>query len=222
MKILKLILLIGFMTLLTSKVLATETPYYDQKLVNLLSTKKIRLVVMRHGEAVHNLARLMTSTKSPGIYLTAKGIDQVQGSANKLLTAKIDHIYVSPVYRTLQTAQIVGTSLQIPYQKIQVDERLREQFFGSFEDRTYEEYEAYFPSIENVYVHAVPEGESGIELFSRTHNFLHHIIRKHNNETLLLITHAYNCCQISYCLTGSYNDLPEKAEYKIYDFSEKL
>lgn len=222
MKFIKFFIGVAIMTLLIS---GTPThsitlPQKDEELIQMLQTRNLRLIVMRHGEAIHNLGHLMCSVKSPGVHLTKRGIRQVQRSAHYLLKEHIDCIYASPVYRTLQTAQLVGMQLKLPYQKMFVEERLREQFYGDFEDRTYEEYEAYFFNFEDVYVEAVPNGESGLELFSRTRDLLWSIVTRHQDETILLVTHAYNCCQISKCLTGTYQELPDKAEYKIYEFNK--
>jgi broad specificity phosphatase PhoE len=190
----------------------------EKEVVDLLCQNQVCLIVMRHGEALHNLSHLMVSTRSPGIYLTEKGVKQVENTANRLSKEQVGMIYVSPVYRTLQTAQIVGKALHLPYQKIAIEKDLREQFFGEFEGLTYREYVAYFSSPEDVFVGAVPGGESGQELFNRTRRMLLKIAQKHSHETVLLVTHAFNCCQISKCLTGSYWDSPEQAEYKVYDF----
>jgi alpha-ribazole phosphatase len=198
-----------------------ERGYDEQKLVELLKKQKIRIIVIRHGEAIHNLGHLMTSTKSPGIYLTPKGVQQVKDAAKLLKKEKIDIIYTSPLFRTLQTAQILGDRLQVPYQKILVDERLREQFFGKYEDRTYEEYESTFNSHEELFAEAAPEAEYGREVFARTLEFLETIAAMHKRETILLVTHGYNTSHICKCLTGSLNKHTAKqAEFKIYDFSK--
>lgn len=211
---------IAILTLTSSSLFSTPSSQ-EPNILELLTQSNLRIIVMRHGEALHNLKHLMTSTKSPGIYLTEKGIDQVQNSAIQLFQERVDCIYVSPVYRTMQTAQIVGQILQIPYRKILVEEDLREQYFGTFEDHTYHEYEAYFSESGDEFIYAVPGGESGAELFFRTNEFLSRIAKNHQNETILLVTHGYNCCQISKCLTGSYAAVPEKAEYQIYDFTNE-
>src|SRR5262245_5930096 len=77
----------------------------------LAKKQNIRLIVIRHGEAIHNLTSSMASSRSPGIYLTEKGIDQVKRAALSLKNEEIDHVYVSPLFRTLQTAQHLTTEL---------------------------------------------------------------------------------------------------------------
>lgn len=211
--------LVTFLLLLFISPLNATAVRKDHQLLKEMKKNHIRLVVMRHGEALHNLTHLMTSSRSPGIYLTENGIQQVQHAAEELAKERIASIYVSPIYRTLQTAQIVNLKLNLPFQKIIVEEKLREQFFGEFENGSYLEYEGYFPKINDVFFEAVPGGESGKELYTRTRELLWKIVKDENNnsQTLLLITHGFNSCQISKCLSGSFGDFLGKAEFTIYE-----
>lgn len=191
-------------------------PHKDPAIVEQLVKNEVRLIVIRHGQATHNLKHIMNSSRSPGIYLTDRGREQIQAAAEKLKNQDIDLIYVSPVFRTLQTAQILGAALNIPFQNIIIDDRLREQSWGTFEGKTFEEYESYFKSPdEDVYIAAVPGGESGAELFSRTLDFLRSASRQ-SHKTILVVTHAYNGSQINKILTGEFVNLGQ-GEYKIYD-----
>ena len=90
--------------------------------------------------------------------------------------------------------------LKLPYNKVIVDDRLREQDVGIFENHTYLEYEAYFSSPEDRFILAAPQGESGSEVLARTQELLLKIAVDHPNETVLLVTHAYNCCHINLSL----------------------
>src|SRR5581483_2168584 len=81
--------------------LQKNEPFCDLALVEDMKAKNIRLIAIRHGEATHNLKHLMCSSRSPGVYLTKKGVDQIENAAQKLKDCKIKTIYVSSVYRTL-------------------------------------------------------------------------------------------------------------------------
>lgn len=188
----------------------------DQDLVNLLQKNNLRLIIMRHGQAVHNLGHLMSSSPSPGIYLTDKGIQQIKESSKKLQNENIALIYVSPIYRAMQTAQWLSMELKIPAQNILIDPRIKEQFFGSYEGLTFDAYEAYFPAPEDVYTGAVPGGESGKEVYARALEFLKSIAEKHHDQTILIVTHAFVFSQMNQALTGSFDDIPGQAEFKIY------
>jgi broad specificity phosphatase PhoE len=197
-----------------------KTAIVDQEtaLIELIQSKNLRLIVIRHGEATHNLKRLVISSKSPGIHLTEKGIDQVKAAASRLQNEKIDYIYVSPVYRTLQTAQFLADGLAIDHSIIEIDENLREQYFGEYEGKTYQEYIGYFPEEKDHFYNAVPQGESGKEVALRTMKTLETIANSHSNKTILIVTHAFNCLHIGKLLTGEFPVMPMQAEYNVYDF----
>ncbi len=222
MKDFKLLLILSaicFWIPLTAFTYCEVKPHKDPSIAEQLAKNDVRLIVIRHGQAIHNLKHTMNSSRSPGIYLTDKGIQQIKTSAGRLKDQNIDLIYVSPVFRTLQTSQILGSELSIPFQNIVIDDRLREQSWGKYEGRTYEEYQSYFKNPEDVYVGAVPGGESGSELFSRTLDFLKSAARQ-NHKTILVVTHAFNASQISKILADEYYT-PDQGEYKIYEFQPK-
>ncbi|MBJ7449646.1 MAG: histidine phosphatase family protein [Parachlamydiales bacterium] len=176
----------------------------ETDLKKILSEKNITIIVMRHGEAMHNLDQLMTSSLSPGISLTKSGIEQIESTAQSLKGIRIDHVFVSPVYRTLQTAQLLCQSLGISPTNIEVEPLLKEQYFGVCEGKTLQEYRQIFSKSEDVFLGSAEGGESGVSLHERTMLCIESIAKRFNNQTILLITHGYNSCHINYCLTGSY------------------
>lgn len=207
---------------ITASLHATQPSKSDDHLLDLITLmeqQNLRLIVIRHGEATHNLKRLVISSRSPGIYLTEKGIEQVKAAGQRLKNQQIDHVFVSPVYRTLQTAQLLVQELDITHDKIEIDERLREQFFGTYEGKTFQEYSSYFSQEGSHFYGAVPQGEAGEAVAKRTQDFLHAIAKEHANKTLLIVTHAFNCVHIGKCLTGKFPTQPVQAEYCIYDFT---
>ena len=187
---------------------------YDRDFAEQMQKNQVRLVVIRHGEGIHNINGIMTSSRSPGVYLTENGIEQVKQSASELALHQVDFVYVSPMYRTLQTAQHLAMILEVPHHKIIVDDRLREQSFGDYEGYTWEEYESKFPTLE-AFDQAAPNGETGFDVLARTHEFLRHIFERHPGQTVLLVTHGYNCSIISIGLTGNSKD-HQTAGYAIY------
>lgn len=213
------VIFISLMLFISQTFCYAQTIQKDIELIDLLKQKNIQLIVIRHGEALHNLSHLMCSNRSPAVCLTETGISQIETAADLLSQENINFIYVSPVYRTLQTAQIIAMTLKIPFQKVCVEEDLREQPVGIFENRTYEEYEGYFTSTNDLFTLGAPEGETGEELFLRSRLLLWRVATKHFNETILLVTHAYNCCQIHKCLTDAYGDLPGRGEFRKYNFN---
>lgn len=187
----------------------------EKDLIHTKHENHVRIIVIRHGQGVHNIKDIMTSSLSPGIHLTKEGEKQVRKAALSLRLQKIDFIYISPTYRTLQTAHIIGEYLKIPYHKMIVDERLREQFFGDCEGYTWQEYESIFPPLEDLN-QAAPNGESGLEVMERTREFLRQIITQHPQKTILIVTHGYNCSLINQCLKGRTLQIGT-AGYTIYE-----
>lgn len=192
----------------------------DADLVNLLTAKKMTLIIVRHGEAISNLDDLTTSSRTPGYYLTQKGIEGIQSTAEELADRGISVIYTSPLYRTLQSAQILGKMLHIPPSKQIVDARLAQQNFGVFEGATYQEYKSYFPSSNLLYAQAAPGGESGKTVFERTRNMLWQIA-SNNQKNVLIVTHAFNYGYINKCLTDEFGAFPPLSRYCVFDFNNK-
>lgn len=216
MKILKNIFILFFMLAIPMMpISAKEINGYNPDLAERMHQNHVRLIVIRHGEGVHNINGIMTSSRSPGVYLTENGIEQVKKSAYELALKPVDFVYVSPVYRTLQTAQFLTMILEIPHYKIFVDDRLKEQSFGDYEGYTWEEYESKFSTLE-AFDQAAPNGETGFDVLARTQEFLRHIIESHPNKTILLVTHGYNCSIVSICLTGNTRD-HQTAGYAVYE-----
>lgn len=190
----------------------------DENLVKQLQEARIRLIVMRHAEAVNSIENFIDSNPSPGIYLTDLGEQQGLQAAELLQAEEIDAVYVSPIYRCLQTSQLIAKNLNIPYSKIYVSHKLREQNFGFFNGSNYQEFSALFPGKNEMFTWPVPGGESGFEVFNRSRNLIWKIALNHTNATILIVTQAMNCCHINRSLTGSWGNFTQNCGYIIYDY----
>lgn len=110
----------------------------------------INIVVMRHGEARHNVERRFNSNpKNPGYFesfLTEKGKSIVAQSADRLASElrerklKVSHIFASPLPRTQQTASIVREALGASELTIELDPRLIEVDIGKWEGRYFKDF----------------------------------------------------------------------------------
>jgi len=194
----------------------------DEKLVKQLRLKKLRLIVYRHGEATNNVVQQVVSSRSPGISLTRYGKEQTHACAEQIrngLDCQVV-IYSSPLFRSQQSANILGHDLDIPYQNIWVDDRLKLQTFGVFEGMDYEKYKSFFDSPEEMFYQIVPGHEYGLQVFDRLQSLLWSISKTHYDKTIIIVTHAFNCCYINKCLVGQYDYVPELGEFRIYDFTQ--
>ena len=65
----------------------------------------MKLILMRHGEANDNVEQIFSSDNLSCSLLTKYGAQQVRQTAKKL--GKIDKVYYSPIFRTVQTASLI-------------------------------------------------------------------------------------------------------------------
>ncbi len=147
---------------------------------------------MRHGQAESNVNRVLAG-RTLESHLTEQGRKQVIESANQLMkNIAFEKVYVSPVIRTLETAQLVCERFGIDYV---IEERLYETEMGrlvgmNFEDITMKYgdvltrfYSDYDPVLEGF----------GVEAFAsvkrRIASLLDEILQKHEDSDVLVVTH---------------------------------
>jgi len=147
---------------------------------------------MRHGQADSNVNRVLAGRNMES-HLTERGRQQVQESANQLMkNIAIEKVYVSPVTRTIETAEIVCEILGTDYV---VDDRLYETEMGHFVGMNFEDittkygdvltrfYSDYDPLLEDF----------GVEAFAsvkqRVASLLNDLLFKHEHNNVLAVTH---------------------------------
>lgn len=154
---------------------------------------KNKYYIMRHGQAISNVKNLCScwpeKFHNP---LTKLGREKVKESAEKLKNTcanqgrSIDLIFVSPLLRTQQSAEIVGKILKV---KPKTDKRLREIGFGIFNNHQLEGMWKYFKTEEERIKKAPPKGETYKEILDRMMDVVKNIEKKYKNKNVLLISH---------------------------------
>jgi 2,3-bisphosphoglycerate-dependent phosphoglycerate mutase len=158
-----------------------------------LSSITLPLVIfMRHGQAESNVSRILAGRHMKS-HLTEHGRQQVLDSAKQLMkNIAIEKVYVSPVTRTVETAQIVCQILGTDYV---TDERLYETEMGRLVGMNYEEVTTKHGDVLNrFYSDYDPILESfGVEAFAsvkhRITSLLDDLSQKHEDSNVLMITH---------------------------------
>jgi probable phosphoglycerate mutase len=147
---------------------------------------------MRHGQAESNVSRILAGRHMKS-HLTEHGRQQVVDSAKQLMkNIAIEKVYVSPVTRTVETAQIVCQILGTDYV---IDERLYETEMGRLVGMNYEEVTTKHGDVLNrFYSDYDPILESfGVEAFAsvkhRITSLLDDLSQKHEDSNVLMITH---------------------------------
>ena len=148
------------------------------------------VIFLRHGQATNNIERILTG-RTPGISLTEKGIDQAEKAAKFLEQMNISAIYSSPIQRAKHTAEIVAEHNSL---NVTVDERLIELDMGKFTGIPYDEiftiHGNVFMKFYNGELEIAHNGvETFIEVKKRVLGIVDHVVEKHPDENVVLVTH---------------------------------
>ncbi|MDA0902619.1 MAG: phosphoglycerate mutase family protein [Proteobacteria bacterium] len=153
------------------------------------------IYIVRHGQTIWNLeSRKQGHSDSP---LTLKGIEQAKNICKILQREKLNYheceIFVSPLFRAKQYAQIILESLKIEKTPI-IEHLIKEHGFGSWEGLTQEEVDKMFAGetekrMRNRWNYIIPGGGESYEIISkRAEQFLENHY-KDKNKNLILVCH---------------------------------
>ncbi|HNW71327.1 MAG TPA: class I tRNA ligase family protein [Candidatus Paceibacterota bacterium] len=174
-----------------------------------------RYFVMRHGEAMNNIAKDNVNSRDihHSAKLTENGKEQVIESA-KNFKEKIDIIISSPFERTKETAEIFCKQTGFPIEKVIFDDRIKEMETSNvFDKKDRSEFKKYYDlDYLDSPKESLPGGESFAELVKRVGEFLYEIEKKYNNKNILIIGHQGSTSRaISFIVKGlSFSDLSSK------------
>lgn len=173
--------------------------------------------LLRHGEAESNARNLCSSwPETFENHLTAHGKEQIAAAVEKLRDKSIDIIFCSPLLRTQETAEIVGQAMGV---RPQIDERLREIGFGTYNGKSIEEFREYFKGNGRTPDAKVPGGESYREVQARIISFFNEINAKYKRKTVLIVSHQAPLLLLQGHITG--HSLSESIEPLRNVFNEK-
>lgn len=156
----------------------------------------IRLFLTRHGQTEWNIERRFQGSKdSP---LTEIGIQQARSLGERLLNEKIDTIYSSHLLRAYKTADIIRNNRKI---EIIEDRNLSEMKFGDWEGLRHDElagkFSAEYDAFWNApHLYSPTSGENFKDFKTRVLESLNTIIKNHNGENVLIVTHTVVLKQI--------------------------
>ena len=148
------------------------------------------IIFLRHAQAENNAKRIHAG-RTEGVHLTKTGIEQAEQIAKYLKPLDISAIYSSPIERASHTAEIVAKNNSLDYE---LDDRLTEIEMGKFTLMNYDDMFAKYGNIflkfyENDPVIAEQEVETFLHVQERILDIVNHIVEKHKNENVILVTH---------------------------------
>ncbi len=147
------------------------------------------LYCLRHGQAEHNINRLMNGDSKELINLTVLGKQQCSEAREKLKNIYFDIIISSEFPRAFQTAEIIKGNKKI---EIKIDERINEVISG-MEGQAYLEYVKRKEEISKEKVISrrdvrINGGESFNDVKKRVSNFLNDLKTK-DYKIVLVVSH---------------------------------
>ena len=148
------------------------------------------IIFLRHAQAENNAKRILAG-RTEGVHLTKTGIEQAELIAKYLKPLDISAIYSSPIERASHTAEIVAKNNSLDHN---LDDRLTEIEMGKFTRMNYDDMFAKYGNIflkfyQNDPVIAEHEVETFPQVQSRILNMVNHLVEKHKNENVILVTH---------------------------------
>nr|AIE98737.1 phosphoglycerate mutase (gpmB) [uncultured marine thaumarchaeote KM3_08_A11] len=148
------------------------------------------IIFLRHAQAENNAKRILAG-RTEGVHLTKAGIEQAESIAKYLKSLDISSIYSSPIERASHTAEIVAKNNSLDYE---LDDRITEIDMGRFTRMNYDDMFAKYGNIflkfyENDPVIAEHEVETFLEVQRRILDMVTHVVKKHKNENVILVTH---------------------------------
>jgi broad specificity phosphatase PhoE len=130
--------------------------------------KKI-VIFVRHGESVKNRDRIFTSEEE-GWPLTENGREQADFAGRELSgIGNIDRLYVSPVLRARETAQII--SKYINTKPAVITALLKERYAGKYENYNYKDRQEIIDILDEQIKTNYPQWESWKSLIDKIGKF---------------------------------------------------
>ncbi|WP_347249144.1 histidine phosphatase family protein [Zoogloea sp.] len=150
-----------------------------------------RICLVRHGETAWNAERRLQGHID--ISLNETGLAQANATAMNLTGQRFAAAYVSDLLRARQTADAIAKRCAVVPN---IDVRLRERHYGSFQALTYDEARQRFPQDYAHFEKRTPDyvfpggGESLRQFSARIHAVLHDIAESHRGDIVLVVTHG--------------------------------
>lgn len=139
--------------------------------------------IVRHGQTDWNVEYKIQGRVD--IPLNEVGVRQAEETAEKLRSIPLDLIFVSPLARAKQTAEIINEGRNLP---IIVDPRIQEEYYGELEGHSRKE-EVYLIQ-RQCFFKRYPGGEGYLDVVARVYSFLNEAKQKYRNKNILLVCHG--------------------------------
>lgn len=174
----------------------------------------MKIYVIRHGQTELNVKGLINGQLEDA--LTAEGMEQARNAA-KSLPSTIKHLYVSPLNRARQTAEILNAELNLP---ITFHDELKEVNFGKLQGTPYlPEYKKRHTSLDYDWG---PSGENAEQVKTRMFKILREIQKESGDGEALIVGHGGTVYLLHFLESGEISDGVANASLHSFDLDKIL
>jgi broad specificity phosphatase PhoE len=148
-----------------------------------------KIFLARHGQSESNNQKLITGQLD--VRLSAQGREQSESLARCLVDEPLEAIYTSALLRTVETAQPTAAAKQLRIVSLPA---LNEIHLGVLQGRHRDERDPQAQALwaqwqADLWNYRVPGGETFEELAQRAEQALDEILRRHRDQTILIVGH---------------------------------
>ncbi|MBL6665105.1 MAG: histidine phosphatase family protein, partial [Rickettsiales bacterium] len=202
----------------------TPYPLTSSKLIKHFASQnnKIEIYCLRHGQTFHNILEKWAGTFQST--LTRVGKEQALQAGKLLKERNIvpDIIYTSTLQRTIETANLVKTGLELSNILTKEDERINEHNVGALTNQAKtQENKQFLQNIEQKaegYDHNCYRGESRQDVMTRMRDFLESIKEDViKDKKILIVSHSNALKALLMNLSGQkkVDSIPNAEPFKI-------
>jgi probable phosphoglycerate mutase len=143
----------------------------------------VKVLLVRHAQTNYNELKLHNDDPSVDVHLTETGRAQATQLAQELKNTNFDHIFVSELYRTQQTAAILNTYHASP---VTIDARLNDNRSG-YEGKPESDYLQALNQEADKWTARFNDGESLADVKHRVADFINYL-HTTDYRSILIVT----------------------------------
>lgn len=182
------------------------------------------LIVIRHGQSLSNTRNINCANPARSIEfpLTDLGIQQVKSAARKFAAENLDlignirFVYVSPVRRAQQTAEVFVDYLGISRDLLLTDYTITESGYGDNEGKDADHVRNKDPDFAKAHF-----AETETEVSQRILAFVNRVRKVHTDDTILVVTHGSPMMEILNHVEDpkTKHEMPANAEIRVLELT---